>query len=239
MKKIVSLLLAFALVLLILLTACGADTDNNNGNNNANPSTNPPSTQNGGDATLSNSDNQQGQGQETAPPDSGNQLGIENLIPMNQAITVPVLNNRGSAHTHTATISLNEVYRGDEALELINDRIREAGRMLMAAPPTDDDYEFLAAQFTFTLDYLFDEDMIISTPLTMIAFSETLEQYPTLIASHFFNDYFPRLNNMEVDVGETVIGYAVFQVRRDDARPVVSYGNRLADLSDGAWFRLY
>jgi len=174
---------------------------------------------------------------DAAPPDSGSPQGVENLVPLNQTITISA-ENRFGENGHTATIGVDEIWRGAEALALIDDRMIEAESVFVAVLPEEDGKEYMVVRFTFTLDSVVEGNT--ATSLQMIAHSDTLEPYPTLIGGSLYNrNTFPQLNSIEVSVGETVTGYWVFQINEDDVRPVVSYGSFLADNSDGAWFKLY
>lgn len=219
--------LALALMLALSLASCSS----NNDNSKENISTNPPVSQSGDDITPSkNNDGDNA-------PDSHDPKGKENLIPMNQTATVTAA-NRYDEKKHTATISVDTIYRGDEALAFINAKMEEAKSIFEAVPPSDADEEYLVAQFTYTLTSVVEGTTI--EPFTIYVYTGALEQYPTLVASNFYNDdTFPQLDNMEVTMGQTVTGYRIFVVRKDDAQPVISYGSLLADGSDGVWFKLY
>ena len=173
------------------------------------------------------------------PGDEGNRqhLGIDNIAEMNQPLTISAANRFGE-NQHTATISVEKVYRGEEARLYIEAKMEEANMVLRAVLDDDNEEEdYLLVQFSFTLDSV--EVGETARSLLMVAYSETLEPYPNLIVAGVYNNKtLPQLNMIDVSVGQTVSGYWLYIIDKTDLNPVVAYANRLLDNSDGAWFRL-
>lgn len=166
-----------------------------------------------------------------------NKTGIENAYPIGTGASGEFTNRAGV--TYSVIIQVDEVIRGEAALAFINDEMLAQKSFFTAVAPTDETQEYIVAKITYTLvDYSDEGPRRVSTFYT---FSETGEQYPTLLATSYFDSSngYPGLSQMSVEVGETVTGYEVFQVSKSDPAPLIAYEVKLADLSDGLWFRLY
>jgi len=235
MKKSIGILLILALI----LVAYGCNTDN--GINSGNDSTSPPASQNDNDTATLQSDGDSGAAADNNTSDedtplSGDPQGNSNLYPIGTTATGEFANRYNVRHS--VTMVVEEVIRGDAALSFINDEMMAAKTMWAAEAPDEEDQEYLVAKITYTL-LAFDEDDI-RTVTTCYAYSESFEEYPSLIAGMFYDkdNGYPQLSSMEVNVGETVTGYVIFQISKNDAAPVMSYCCNLADLSNGLWFKL-
>jgi len=160
--------------------------------------------------------------------------GRDNLISTGQSVTVDISNAFGDSHS--ATLRVDEVIRGTEALDFINSKM--AGSIWEAQAPRDSDNEYLVVKITYTLNSV--EGASQLTPARMRAYTGDFEAYPTLIAATFFNDTdFVRLGSRAIDVGETVTEFLIFEVEKADGRPVLSYESMMQDGSDGLWLKLY
>ena len=160
--------------------------------------------------------------------------GRDNLIPMNHEATASISN--AFADNHVATLSIDEVVRGEVALDYINARME--GSLFEAAPPADEDYEYVVVRITYTL--VSAEGITELSPSRMRSYSGDFEAYPTLIAATFFNDTdFVHLGSLDVQVGETVTAYMIFVVHVTDMQPMMTYESMSADGSDGLWFKLH
>ena|GEM_PF-6015633 len=171
----------------------------------------------------------------TAPTNSSeaddlmvNEQGRDHLIPINQTATVNISN--AFANNHSASLTVDEIIRGEAALDYINTRMDRGA--FQAVAPRDADYEYLVARITFTLHAVTGAEQL--RPSRMRSYSGEFEGYPTLMAASFFNETdFIRLADMNVNIGETVTGYMIFQVRITDDRPMMTYESMRADGSDG------
>jgi nitrous oxide reductase accessory protein NosL len=225
MKKTLLLVLAFALVLSLALAACSSDRD---GNSSAND---PP-------AALSENE----KGDDSS--DSEDPQGKANLIPIGTTATSTLTS--WPSTQHTASVCVEEVYRGDAALSFINDNMMAEKKVWSATAPDDADQEYIVAKITYSLlayedDDDSDSDAEAKSISLTYAYSGTFEAYPNLLAGMFYDkdNGYPELDSIEVPVGETVTAYEIFQVRKDDDAPSMVYGRTAADLSDGLWFKLY
>lgn len=247
MKKLLILTLVF--VLALSLAACGGNTvnSNSNGNNSTNPlaSQNSGATAPSGDTAPSDATSDATSGA-TAPsgdtggendPVSGDPQGSENIIPIGTTATSTFANRHGV--THSVSMCVEETIRSDAALSFINDEMMAKKTIWSAEAPADEDQEYMVARITYTLLAYDDGDS--KSPSNINVFSGEFEAYPSLIAGMFYDkdNNYPELTSLEVNVGETVTGYEIFQINKDDLSPVMTYASYFTDLSDGLWFKLY
>jgi hypothetical protein len=247
MKKKITIFLVLTMVIFII--ACG-ESNNNTGDGNGNDSAASLIPDNGGSVENNNNadpdipvngntggSNDDNSGDNTPSTDDSQQnLGINNIADLNQSLTISAANRFGE-NQHTATISVVNVYRGEDARLYINARMDEADMIMRADLVEDNEEDYLLVQFSFTLVSAEDGDTINS--LLMVAYNEEFEPYPNIITAGLYNaETLPQLSKIDVSVGETVVGYWFYIIDKDDANPVVAYANRLMDNSDGAWFRL-
>jgi len=253
MKKLLSLvLMAVVVAMCFALVGCSDPPESTSSISNgqvdsSEPAGSDPDTQLDSQEPIDSVSNEQEDSQE--PTDSvsneqedlqeptgldSNEQGRNHLVPRNQTATADISNAFGN--NHRASLTIDEVIRGEAALDYINDRMD--GGVFQAAPPRDEDYEYLVVRITYTLHSVDGLDYL--SPSRMRSYSGTFERYPTLIAANFFNDTdFIHLGSMQVNIGETVTGYMIFQVLKTDDRPMMTYESMAADGSDGLWFKLY
>jgi len=221
--RITTKILALTLAVLMLLTlaACGDTNDTN------------------GDDTSYDSGTEQ---QETPSDDndddnaaeSSSSQGIENVNPIGQSATSTFANRYDVEEN--ATIVVDEVIRGEEALAFIQEKMGDG--YWTATNPEDESEEYLIAKITFTLNSYDDGDSREIS--SFYATSSDGTTYPALLASMFYNDDdFVQISNHTIAVGETISAYQIFQVKKSDTNPMATYRNNLADNSDGLWFELY
>ncbi|MCL2136791.1 MAG: hypothetical protein FWH40_04635 [Coriobacteriia bacterium] len=163
--------------------------------------------------------------------------GNKNLVPIGKTVTAEFTNNSGAKHT--VSMSVDAVVRGDDALSFINDTMMGNKSYWVAQAPDDESQEYIVLTITYTLvDY---SEGDIRDRSSCRAFTGTFEPYPALIATMYYDadNGYPQLSRTEITVGETITGYEVFQIRVDDDAPTMAYECRLADMSDGLWFKLY
>lgn len=165
---------------------------------------------------------------------SSDKQGKDHLIPMNTDATADISNNY--ATSHTVTLRIDEVVRGDSALNLINTRVAKY-EVMQAAPPKDENNEYLIAKITYTLKSIEGAEQL--RPARIFAYSGALEGYPILISSFYNDTDLVELGGKELGIDETVTVYKVFLVNKSDSKPVMSYESKAADGSDGLWFKLY
>lgn len=219
-RKILTLTLA--VLMLLTLAACGG-TNNTGGNDN--------STQNGGSSQQATSS--KGNDSDNTS-DLGSSQGKANVNPLGQSATSTFANRYGVKEN--ATITVDEVIRGEQALNFIKEKMGEG--VWQAVNPEDESDEYLIAKITFTLNSYDDGDS--KNPSSFYATSEDGTRYPALLASMFYNGSdFVQLSDQTVAIGQTISAYEVFQVKKSDTKPMVAYRNFLEDNSDGLWFKLY
>jgi hypothetical protein len=166
-------------------------------------------------------------------PAKTNQQGKSNIVGMGTPATGTFTSNTGV--TDKVTMQVDEVVRGEAALKMINES--SVSGFWEALPPKDETHEYLVAKITVTLVER-SEDSEFKVAL-LNPWSKDSEQYPTLIVATFYNDdTFPDIKKPAIAPGETVTGYQIFEVAIDDDAPMLSYRARLADFSDGLWFKL-
>ncbi len=230
------LTLSLAIAMLLTLTACGS-TDNDSSINN--DTTAQASSEQQETEQDSNNDEQ-----ETAENDGHNEdnstinlsepHGITNLITLGETATSTFENRYGVKEN--ATITLNEIIRGDAALDYINEQMGDG--FWTATNPDDESEEYLIAKITYTLNSYEDGDS--KEVSSFYAATADGEAYPFLLASMFYNkEEFKQISSQTVAIGETVTAYEIFQVKKDDATPLMYYRCNYADNSDGLWFKLY
>jgi len=226
-KKFITLITTLILMIALAFTLAGCDS------------------QNGDDSRATNRNNTQetdsGNGNgETNGTDNGGingnyaQQGRDNLIPKGQEVTANISNNFGD--NHSVTLKIEEVIRGEEALDFINSKMADS--IWVATAPRDEDKEYLVARVNFTLNSV--EGLEQLKPARIRAYSGEFEAYPVLIASTFYNDDdFVRFGSTDINVGETVTQYIIFEVDIDDPQPMMTYESMTQDGSDGIWLMLY
>ena len=162
--------------------------------------------------------------------------GIENVNPIGKAATATFEDRSGIKEN--ATITVDEVMRGDTAFNFIQEKMKAKGGFWEAKRPDDENDEYLIAKITFTLNSFDEGDS--KEPSTFYATDATGERYPSLLASMFYNNSdFTDLSSQTITVGQTVTAYEIFQVKKDDAKPLVAYRNFNQNNADGLWFNLY
>lgn len=233
MKKFLTLTLA--LILALSLVACGGNNNDTSADKKENNSTDSADTKEDDEKDDDAKSDDDKDDDDTS--DSGDPQGNENLTPIGTAATSTFKNRDGEKHS--VSICVEEIVRGEEALSFINDNMMAASSTWSAEAPKEEDQEYLVAKITYSLlDFDGGDTRAASS---CYAFDESFEAYPSLIASMFYDkdNGYPHLSNMDVNVGETVTAYEIFQIRKDDPAPTMAYGCYLADLSDGLWFELY
>ena len=159
----------------------------------------------------------------------------EEAIPIGKTVTTQIncSNNPGGIEAYDATISLLEILRGTDALDLL----KKADSSIMKP---EDEYEYLLARVSFKMkargapgDKTYDLDR----PLQFTAFSTDFEEYesPTVVLPK------PQLKRT-VAADQYVEGWIALKIMKKDKQPLLMFDPS----SGGAWsrgkilfFRLY
>lgn len=235
MKKILSL--SLTLMLVLSLAACSGDTNKEGKSDNKGDSKNNQTTSQSKNDDASEASASEASASDTSESDAGDQQGNTNLIPIGTTATA-TFENRYGVKT-SASMCVDEIIRGEDALAFINDQMMAEKSMWSAEAPEEEDQEYIVAKITYSL-LAYDEGDE-SSPSYCYAYSATFEPYVDLLAAMYYDadNNYPELSSIEMKVGETVSGYEIFQVSKSDDSPVMAYRSHLADLSDGLWFKLY
>ena len=219
MKKVVLAMLACVLALSVV--ACG-DKAGNGGNGAKSPN----------DAI--NEGTSEGTEDQT---DLSDPQGFLNAYSIGTSARATFTNRSGASYT--VSMCVDTVVRGDAALNFINDSMMANDSYWTAMAPDDETQEYIVVKISYTL--LACDDSEPQAISSSYAFTGTGEPYPTLLASMYYDNSngYPHLSSLMVSVGETVEGYEIFQVSKDDPAPVMAYNIKRADLTDGLWFKLY
>lgn len=159
----------------------------------------------------------------------------EDAIPVGKAVTVQIncSNSPGGIEAYDATLTLLEIVRGDDAIDLL----KEADSTNKVHDKSDD---YILARISFKMkargapgDKTYDLDR----PLQFTAFSDDFEEYetPAVVLPE------PRLKRT-VAADQYAEGWIALKVRKQDAQPLLMFDPS----SGGAWsrgkilfFRLY
>lgn len=167
----------------------------------------------------------------------GEKQGKDHMVAVGTTSTASIEMKDGEKYSFSMCV--DKLYRGEEALNFINDKMMEKKTMFKAEKPKEADQEYIVAKITYKLLSCSDGDTKKVNILN--AFNAKLEPYPMLLAGMFYDkdNGYPELQLMEPKVGETIEGYGIFQVKKDDKTPCMSCASFSADHSDGLWFQLY
>lgn len=168
---------------------------------------------------------------------SGEKQGKRNMVAIGTTSTGSFENKEGQKYSFS--LCVDKVYRGEEAFNFINDKMMANKRFYKANKPKEVNQEYLVAKITYKL-ISYDGGETKKVDL-LKPYNEDFKPYPILIAPVFYDRTkgYGELKEVEAKVGETVEGYEIFQVKKDDKAPCMSCASVLADYTDGLWFQLY
>lgn len=139
--------------------------------------------------------------------------------------TVVFGTGNGTASTAKGSMTVSEIVRGKEAWEQIYDT-----NHFNKAPRTG--YEYILAKMTVSIDSNTNPDAAVDvSPFDFTLVSSDGADYPAVAV--VTPD--PPLRT-KIYVGGTYTGWAAFEVRQDDAEPLIANG-RKADGTSGLWFK--
>ena len=222
-----------------LFTACGNDSTSNTesgGNSNvANPPTTtaPPNEPNEPNIAPEPDVPAEEDGDEGNSESEADVYGKNNLIPMKTTVTADIANDL--TDEHKVSMSVDMAVRGDEAVDYINSKAEGEGRV---TAPDDETKELLVIRIIYTLESTENGEPL--KPSRVRIYNEELERYPDFITVGYFNRTdFTQFNLANVEVGETITRYMIYQVDKSNHNILFSYQSAAADYSDGLWFMLY
>lgn len=229
MKKIV----AIAITVLVTMSFVACNSDSSKASKESDKTTGQEQTE----ETKAPEEKQESNDDEKQEDDLSKNKGKDHMVAMGTANTATFENI--DKEKYSISLCVNDIYRGDEALAFINDKMLAQKKMFKAEKPKESGQEYMVVKLTYKL-LSYDGGDTRKVP-QIKAHKKTYEAYPFLIAAGFFDkeNGYPDLSMMETKVGEETEGYVIFQIDKENETPYMSCNSFLADYSDGIWFQLY